>query len=130
MSLDPSEPIFVAAIDLVARTGAKSFQIRFSDDEEPTIWMAVASFMVNNQGKVVKHGRTKRHECAAAMTPVEAVLRLADQLIDGAQCSHCGRPSGVTKDWEGDMPLSNVVCWYRYDPELHTFRRGCEGDNP
>jgi hypothetical protein len=24
--------------------------------------------------------------------------------------------------------VAQVVCWYRFDPELKTFRRGCEGD--
>jgi hypothetical protein len=27
----------------------------------------------------------------------------------------------------GAMPAEQAICWYRYDPELHTFRRACEG---
>jgi hypothetical protein len=26
------------------------------------------------------------------------------------------------------MPLNESVCWYQWDPEMKTFRRGCEGD--
>ncbi len=59
--------------------------------------------------------------------PLRAALRLLDQLIDGGQCLHCKRPTGVSETFDGAMPLDDLLCWYRYDPELKTFRRGCEG---
>jgi hypothetical protein len=104
-----------AGIALIGRTGAQVFQLRYSDDEEPTIWMAVS-----------QHG--DHYETAAAMDPVRAVLRLAEALIDGGTCTHCGRPAGLEPDHSEDMPLDNLFCWYQYDPELKTYRRGCEGD--
>jgi hypothetical protein len=107
-------PLFLAGVDMVQRSGASSFEIRYSDDNEPTVWMAVASFSDN------------RWDAAAGHTPTHAVLRLLDQLIDGGMCTHCNRPTGITEDWRGDMPMAEVFCWYRYDPETEKFRRGCE----
>lgn len=112
---DQHDPRYMAAIDLIGRTGAKGIQIRYSDDEQPIVWMAVADYR-------------EGHECAAALEPLRALLRLCDQLIDGATCVHCRRPSGITEDWEVQMPLDKVVCWYQYDPELAKFRRSCEGE--
>jgi hypothetical protein len=109
------EQRMLAAVDLIGRTGAGSFQLRYSDDEEPVVWMAVA-----------QHG--EHYEAAASTHPVRAVLRLAELLIDGGMCTHCGRPAGLEPDDIDAMPLDALVCWYQYDPELHTFRRGCEGD--
>jgi hypothetical protein len=103
---------FVAAVDLLGRTGAAEFQIRYCDEERPTLWMAAA--------------RWRGHwEAAAALGPLPAVLRLCEQVIDGGQCTHCRRPAGFTDDLDA-MPASQLVCWYQYDPELATFRRGCE----
>jgi len=126
----PEDPRFVAAAKLIERTGARSFQIRYSDDEEPTVWMAVAEYHVGPSGKPVaknKPGR-KTFEAAGGMTPLAAVLRLLDELLDGGECQWCHRPTGVTDDWQADMPLADVVCWYQFDPETESFRRACEGD--
>lgn len=117
MNAAPSvdDPRFVAAVDLVGRTGAKGFQMRWSDDEEPTVWIAVADY---GDG----------HEAAAALHPLPAVLRLIEQLIDGGLCAHCRRPSAVSDDWQHEQPLDEVFCWYVFDPERKTYRRSCEGD--
>jgi hypothetical protein len=111
------DPRLIAAVDLIGRTGAKSFAIRYSDDEQPVVWSAVADY---GDG---------RAEAAGALHPLVAVLRLAELLIDGGTCTHCGRPTGVHTDRVPEsMPLDQFVCWYQFDPELSTFRRGCEGD--
>jgi hypothetical protein len=55
------------------------------------------------------------------------VLRLCAQVVDGGRCTHCRRPTGLSEDLDA-MPLDRLVCWYQWDPELATFRRGCEGD--
>lgn len=112
------DPVTLAGVDLVARTGAKTFALRWSDDEQPVVWMALAEFE--------RDGR-HWHEVAAGLTPRTAVYRLCEALMDGAQCTHCHRPTGVADDFEGEMPVDSHICWYRYDPELRTFRRGCEG---
>lgn len=104
----------LAAIDLIGRTGAHDFKLQHCDEEPPTVWMARVSY---DDG---------RQDCAAAMDPNVAVLRLCDQLIDGGICTHCLKPTGFAAEWEDDMPLPEAVCWYQYDPERDTFRRGCE----
>ena len=80
------------------------------------MWMAIAEY---------KGG----HEAAGAMTPLEAVLRLLDELVDGGTCTHCRRPTGVSDDWTHAVPLAEHICWYVFDPELRVFRRGWEGDD-
>lgn len=103
----------LACADLVRRTGASAFQIRYSDDEQPVVWMAVAEYP------------GQKREVAAGFTPVKAMFRLLEALVDGGQCKHCSRPTGVSEDFT-TMPAGDLVCWYQYDPELKTFRRGCE----
>jgi hypothetical protein len=106
-------PLFLAGVDLVRRTGAKTFEMRYSDDNNPIVWMAVAEF----EGG---------WDAGAGISPTHAVMRLLDQLIDGGSCTHCHRPTGVTAEWQRDMPMANTFCWYQYDPETEKFRRGCE----
>lgn len=105
---------FQATVDVIRRTGAKSFEIRYSDDSEPTVWMAIAGYP------------EARWEAAGGMDPLTAVWRLAELLLDGGQCKHCGRPSGISENWKGTMPLGGLICWYIYDPETKKFRRSCE----
>jgi hypothetical protein len=110
-----SDPRLPAAIEMLGRTGAKEFQIRFCEEEKPMIWMAA--------------GRWEDFwEVAAAMDPLNAIFRLCDRIVDGGTCMHCHRPTGFHPDF-GPMP-GNWVCWYSYDPELRTFRRSCEGVVP
>lgn len=130
MAAPPEDPRLIAGAKLIERTGALSFQIRYSDDEQPVVWMAVAEYHMGPSGRPVAKNKPGRQvfEAAAAMDPVRAVLRLCDQLVDGGVCAHCNRPTGVTEDWRTDMPLANVVCWYVFDPETESFRRSCKGD--
>jgi hypothetical protein len=110
----PNDERIPAAVDLIGRTGADEVQLRYSDDEKPVVWMAVA--------------RWRDHwEAAAAMTPARALFRLLDEVIDGGQCKHCNRPTGFSPDLDA-LPLDALICWYQWDPELQTFRRGCAGD--
>lgn len=119
------DPRLVAAVKLLERTGAREFQIRYSDDQPPTVWIALARWHIGDDGRPRKSGGRVAWKAGAALDPVAAVLRLADDAIDGGTCTHCGRPSGVSTDIDS-MPLEDLVCWYQYDPELATFRRGCE----
>lgn len=103
---------FVAAVDLLGRTGALEFQIRHSPEDEPPItWTALGRW-------------DKTWECAASMRPLDAVFRLCDQVMDGGQCTHCHRPTGFEPDID-PMPLSQFVCWYQWDPSTKSFQRGC-----
>lgn len=117
----PVTPLMEASISMIGRLGAADWQLRYQDDEQPVVWMALASF--ERDGGVV-------HEVAAALNPERAAFRLLELLVDGGQCQHCQRPTGVTDDFAGEMLADELVCWYRFDPELKTFRRGCEGDVP
>lgn len=132
-----ADPRFPAAVELVRRCGAGGFQIRWSGrpesggaeydegDPVPVVWIAIADFTGASSS-----AQLDGYETAAGMTPLTAVLRLADQLVDGAICLHCKRPTGVSHDFGDAMPLSRAVCWYQFDPELSTYRRSCEGDTP
>lgn len=122
------DPRFIAVVDLVRRTGAQEFQVRYQDDEQPVVWVAVARHRVNDGMPVAADAPGEdRWEAAGAIGPYLAVLRLVEALVDGGYCKHCGRASGVVDD-PGDMPLADAVCWYQYDPEMKTFRRSCEGE--
>ena len=107
---------FVAVVDLLGRTGASEFQIRYCDEENPVVWIASGRW-----------GKT--WQATGALTPWLAVFRLAEATMDGGHCTHCDRMTAVD-DKPADAQLdamSEIVCFYRYDPELKTFRRSCEG---
>lgn len=125
------DPKFIAGVDMLGRTGATQFQIRYADDEKPIVWFAV----------VIYKGNMKKFETAAASHPVEAVMRLCQQVIDGGTCTHCGRPTAFDADHDDTvneqfnevyksqiipgMPTEGI-CWTMWDPELSKFRRACE----
>lgn len=118
------DPRFPALVDLVGRCGARSFAIEYhaSDeiDDAPTVWFALAKF----DGGAWQIG--------ADLDPLLAVFNLADRLIDGAECKHCGQPTAVDHDPASPLRVlfagdAAGICWYRFDPELATYRRSCEG---
>lgn len=113
----PGGDLLTAGVDLLGRTGAKSIQIRYCDEEEPTVWMAVAEY-TRPEGTYF--------DTAAAMNPAGAVLRLVELMVDGGMCQHCKRPTAVEADFTANTPLDELFCWYVFDPERKTFRRSCE----
>lgn len=115
---DPADEAHLTAVmDMIGRTGAKHMQIRYSDDEKPLVWFLVAQYDPTP---------SRLWESASGPNPIEAGYRLIERLIDGGICQHCERPSGLNRDWQDDMPLDKMFCWYSYDPELKKIRRGCE----
>jgi hypothetical protein len=94
----PEDPRFVALVDVIRRSGAAEFQIRYDDEQDPIVWVAVVGHKMHN-------GRPRTGECA-----------------------HCHRPTGISDDWTAEMPHAAHICWYIYDPENETFRRSCEGE--
>lgn len=118
-----------AAIDLVGHTGAESFSLRYSEEEdEPTIWIAYAKH---------KHGEGYVITTGSDLSPLHSVLDLCDKLIDGGICTHCGKVTILEHNWAapalppirmGDEIFQH--CTYKYDPELNKFRRSCEGEAP
>lgn len=126
---DPTlDPRFLAGVQLLERTGAHSFRIGYSPDDDgpPTVWYAVATWEQRAAGGYRVKG-TGRSEAAAAMDGTTAVLRLCEQVIDGGDCTHCGRRTIFVADTDTDL-LDELGCVYSWDPELATFRRGCEGE--
>ena len=127
---DPLEGIqhgkFAAALDLLGRTGAGEFQIRYCEEEEPTVWMAIAHWP-ERPGLVIEHW-----DVGGGLNPWTAMLRLCESTIDGGTCIHCHKPTGIDdKPVDAlDKATEMIICWYRYDPELNTFRRSCEGITP
>jgi hypothetical protein len=109
-----------AALEFLRRTGARQVQVRYSDDEDPVVWFVVAIFDGKNPSKA------EGYEVAAGFGPLPAALRLCEKLADGSQCMHCKRPIGFEPELLLTMPANKMICWYQYDPELKTFRRGCE----
>lgn len=114
--VNPKDPVFVAAVDMIGKSGGKSFQVRYDEEQDPIVWVAVAEI------------RGGHWECAGGKTPAQAAFRLLEALYDDGRCAHCGKPAGVTLDWRSDMLLADVVCWQVYDPEMQRFRRSCEGE--
>jgi hypothetical protein len=115
----PDEPFFLACVDMVGRTGAKTWEIRESEPEHkgsPKVWVAIAGY--------TSHGKWA-HLVDASLAPTNAVFKLLEQAVDGNECQHCKRPAGITADFKG-MPVPEAICWYQFDPELSSFRRGCE----
>jgi hypothetical protein len=107
-----NDPRFVAAVQLIGRTGADEFQMRFSPEDEPPItWTALGRW-------------DKAWECASAMSPVVAVFRLCNEVIDGGECQYCHRPAGFEESIEPTL-MDSLICWYQWDPSTKTFQRGC-----
>lgn len=126
LSLDPR---FLAGVKLIERTGATSFRIGYSDDDDgpPVVWYAVATWRSARRVAGYPVKGDERAEAAAALDGTTAVLRLCEQVIDGGQCQHCGQMTSFVPDTDTEL-LDLIGCVYAWDPELETYRRGCEGD--
>lgn len=124
------DPKLVAAIDLLGRTGAADVQIRYCDDEDPTVWFVVVRYRTDPTGRPV-HGDSEpgRWETAAGRHPTEAALRLCERVVDGGRCNYCKRPAMFHAELDQHPTLYGpLFCSFEWDPELTTFRRACEGD--
>lgn len=121
------DPRYIAAIDLVRRNGAKEIQLRYDDEQNPIVWVAVAGFSVID-GKIGQRGKINAHQVGAGLTPLNSVFSLCHACLDRhGFCAHCGRNTMFDEIFE-EHPTQNFYCWYQWDPELQTFRRGCEGE--
>lgn len=119
----PRDPRLIAAVEMIGRLGGSEFQLRFDDrdldDGTPIVWSALARW-----GTV--------WQATGALSPWRAIFRLLEAAMDGGSCNHCGKPT-VVDEHPADASIritESALCWYRYDPERHTFRRSCEGVNP
>lgn len=99
-----------AAVELIGRTGATSFEVGYEDDDVPVgqapNWYATAEF---HGGPV----RTDLH-----VWPHQAAEALARRLLDGGTCTHCGDIVNV-----GDGAAFIGVC--RWARRGDRWERGC-----
>lgn len=126
---EPGDPRFAAAVEMLGRTGADSFQIRYCEEEEPVAWIAVAHWPLIDKPDV---SVPEHFEVTAGLTPWRAVFRLCEAVMDGGTCRHCHKPTMVDDKPPDDLlsVFEANVCSYRFDPEMSTFRRSCEGVVP
>jgi hypothetical protein len=124
----------IAAAELVGRSGGRHFDIGYLHDDVPiaeAAWYASAQY------------RGTRITCENQPHPVAAAEGLARQILDGAQCQHCGRlvtldPAGAyavdrtmidgSRWTSGQQRAAGGVCrWQRQGP---TWIRGCPTTPP
>ena len=124
-SQPPLRPTSIAILDLIGRSGASEFNLRFNDDDDIVVWEALAVYpAASAEDELLR-------EACAGMNPDVAIERLGEALIDGGRCVHCGKMTTLDLNWEHPinehMPGFNQFgCAYVFDPELVTFRRSCE----
>ena len=106
------DPATVAAVGMFHRTGARDFSLRYSDDQQPVVWLAVVTYA----GGLA--------EVDAALSPERAILRLLERLVDGGQCAHCGRMTQAEVDGEGAVMPS--VCLLSYSPTDDRWVQACQ----
>lgn len=124
--MDELNPIYLAALDAIARTGAKTYEIRWCEEQDPTVWFALSKHISGDQ---------ERRTVYAGFDAIEATVGLAEKLIDGGVCAHCLKMTIFEPDWEAPRIMNFKIggvavehCTYQYDPELKKFRRSCEGE--
>lgn len=116
------DPRFLGALDMLGRTGAATVQVRYSDEDQPAVWFVVAGY-TSIDGPTV-------WEVGAGLDPLVAAVRCATEVVDGAICVHCHKPTALDETFSPMEGLDHLICWYAWDPELARFRRSCEGDHP
>lgn len=120
------DPRYVAAIDLVRRNGAREIQLRYDDEQNPIVWVAVAGFSIVN-GKPSGRGKVNAYQAGGGIDPLSAIFALCRALLDRRGiCVRCGKNTMFDETFES-QPLEYSYCWYQWDPEMKIFRRGCEG---
>lgn len=109
---------FLAATELLGRTGADKFRIGYSSEEdgEPVVWYGLCTYP------------SGAAETAAGMDPVQAVMRLCAQVIDGGRCRHCKRVTAFV-DVDEDIAAMDKMgtCVYGWDKTTESYRRTCDG---
>lgn len=122
----PEDPRMHAALELLRRTGQLEFQLRYSDDTQPIIWIAVGRWSIGDDGRPVADGGDEHYETASSTNPVQAVLRLLENMVDGGMCANCERPTGVLFPEDNRPPiLRDAVCWFTFDADSKRFVSDC-----
>lgn len=111
------DPRYTGIFDLLGRTGAASVEVRYSEGEKPgdkTCWLAIAEYSGD------------RWDCAGATGPLGALIRLAEQLVDGGTCTWCQRPTSFLPELDpGDtLMMDAMTCAFRWTSKGYV--RTCE----
>jgi hypothetical protein len=121
------DPRFMAAVDMLGRTGARDFTIRYCDEEMPVVWSVVVTHPVQRHNEDGSADVLMHQEAAGALNPLQALFRLCEIIIDGGMCTHCHRPTSFVPDLQPQaMPADQFVCWYTFDADSKSFVRGCQ----
>lgn len=114
----------LACIDMIGHTGAADTDIRYQDDQQPVVWMAVAHWKSTETGDIYQVG--------AGFNVERALVKLLKETVDGGQCTHCGRPTGFDPDRPlyTDMGDGGLICWYFYNPQTRKIQGGCQLPDP
>lgn len=121
------DPRYIPAIELLRRNGAKEVQLRYDEEQQPLVWVAVAGFSLIN-GKPAGRGKLNAWQAGGGLDPLSSLFALCRACLDRkGWCTHCHRNTMFEETIES-QPLEDFYCWYQWDPENRTFRRGCEGD--
>lgn len=124
----PDDDAMTAAVEVIGRTGARSFNVGFLHDDAPSeqaAWYAHAQYKGTRITVENKAG------------PLEAAEELARKLLDGGQCQHCRKVvslsgSAVVRDktlitgikWSKEAQAAAGLC--RWRREGNRWKRGCE----
>jgi hypothetical protein len=120
----------VPALDLLKRTGVRQVQVRYSDDEDPVIWMVAACWYADKHGMPVATKRESEGtmwKTAAGFAPSQALFSLLDALVgehSGGACTHCRRLTGFDPRLHPRAQLEDEKCWWTFNGE--EFVRGCK----
>lgn len=119
------DPRFPAAVDVLRRTGPLEFQVRYADDELPVVWICVARFNLGPDGRPqrARFKGERAYEVGAGLSPIAALFKLCDQVLDQSTCVHCGRASGFLADAVPEPDAGR--CWWTWDEPTGSFVRGC-----
>ncbi len=102
---------FKAALDLLGRTGMRSFDLRYEDSHEPGAWVALAEWRV---------GDRSAWNIGAGFSPTGAVRDLLEKAVDGGLCVHCRHQTAVMEgdDEDNDQLFDDLraigACVLRY----------------
>jgi len=120
------DPRYRAAIELIERVGAREIQLRYDDVQHPIVWVCTAAFSIID-GKPAGRGKINAYQAGGGLDPLEALFALCRMCLDRrGRCVHCDRNTMFDENFS-PQPLESFYCWYQWDPEIKTFRRGCEG---
>jgi hypothetical protein len=86
---EDDEDVMYAAVDLIGRTGAREMQVGYLHEDVPSSkadWWAHAQY------------RGARVSVEHHTGPVQALEALAERLIVGGKCAHCGKYTTLHSD--------------------------------